>query len=274
MSTPAGSDRRILVIVPFAMEEAALAARSAQAAEYGARRGVTLEFRPVRVGPTSFVGNHDWLLADLGVFEAGCRAEQEGFAAVCVDTMSDSGVAALRSVLDIPVVGPGRTALLLAVTLGTTFSVLALWHPSVVRYRSAIADLRLQAQCASVRSLDLEPDFVRLLEGKEDEARRRIVEVGRACVADDGADVLVLGSTTLHKAAAWLGEAVDVPVVNPGPASYAMAELLVDTGLSHSRSCYLRTPAPRLDLYAAMAEAAGGLTGGSAGQAREDEVMP
>lgn len=259
MSTATAEDRQILVIVPFALDEAALAPRAAQAAGYGAGRGVSFVFRPVRVGPSSFVGNHDWLLADVGVFEAGCRAQEEGFVAVCVDTMSDSGVGALRSVLDIPVVGPGRTALLLAVTLGTRFSVVALWHPSVVRYRAAIAELHLERSCASVRSLDFQPDFVGLLRGKEEEARRRITEVARACVEEDGADVVVLGSTTLHQAATWLTEALDVPVIDPGPASYAMAELLIDTGLRHSRACYLRTPAPRLDLYEAMAEAAGTL---------------
>ena len=251
-----GNERRILVIVPFALDEAALDARSEQAADYTARRSVSFVFRPVRVGPTSFVGGHDWLLADLGVFEAGCQAQEEGFDAVCVDTMSDSGVSALRSVLDIPVVGPGRNALLLAITLGARFSILALWHPSVVRYRAAIGDLHLERHCASIRSLGFEPDFVGLLRGKEKAARDRLLEVGRQCVADDGADVIVLGSTTLHAAAKWLIDDLGIPVVNPGPASYAMAELLIDTGLSQSRKCYLKTPAPKLEVYRAMADAA------------------
>ncbi len=41
-----------------------------------------------------------------------------GFDAVCIDTMSDSGVAALRSSLSIPVVGPGRASMLTAMMLG------------------------------------------------------------------------------------------------------------------------------------------------------------
>jgi len=248
-------ERKILVIVPFALDDAQLKARTTQVEEYAAGRGTSFVFRSVRVGPTSFVGWHDWLLADLGVFEAGCHAQEEGFHAVCVDTMSDSGVSALRSVLDIPVVGPGRNAMLLAITLGARFSVVALWRPSVVRYRAAIADLRLEHHCASIRSLDFDPDFAGLLQGKEEAARQRIVEVGRSCVEQDGADVIILGSTTLHAAATWLEEELDVPIVNPGPASYAMAGLLLDTGLSHSTACYPRTPVPRLDLYRTMADA-------------------
>ena len=38
------------------------------------------------------------VLADVGILEAGLDAEKEGFLAVCIDTMSDSGVSALRSV--------------------------------------------------------------------------------------------------------------------------------------------------------------------------------
>ena len=49
---------------------------------------------------------------------AGLDAEKEGFSAVCIDTMSDSGVSALRSVLSIPVIGPGRTSMLTAMSLG------------------------------------------------------------------------------------------------------------------------------------------------------------
>ena len=42
------------------------------------------------------------------MFEAGLDAADEGYDAICIDTMSDSGASALRSVLDIPVVPPAR----------------------------------------------------------------------------------------------------------------------------------------------------------------------
>ena len=54
------------------------------------------EYRAVQAGPANYSSHHDFALADVSIFEAGCRAEDEGFAAVCIDTMSDSGVAALR----------------------------------------------------------------------------------------------------------------------------------------------------------------------------------
>src|SRR3546814_13585241 len=111
---------------------------------------------------------HDCLMMDLGVYEAGRTAEQEGFDAVVIDTMSDSGMAALRSVLSIPVIGPGKASMLYAPTLGAKFSVLAQWKPALPRYRKVIRDYGFERQCASVRSFAVEPYCGHLTEGKEE----------------------------------------------------------------------------------------------------------
>ncbi|MFM8768590.1 MAG: hypothetical protein ACKOD9_12770 [Rubrivivax sp.] len=100
--------RRILVIVPFAMSAENLLLRQQQLAGLSFGPGIEFVYRPVKAGPVNYSSHHDFVLADAANFEAGCRAQDEGFDAVCIDTMSDSGVAALRSVLDIPVFGPGR----------------------------------------------------------------------------------------------------------------------------------------------------------------------
>ena len=100
--------KKILVIVPFAMSEDNRELRRQQLDSLALPPGVQFEYRSVKAGPVNYASHHDFVLADVSIFEAGCRAEQEGFDAVCIDTMSDSGVAALRSVLDIPVFGPAR----------------------------------------------------------------------------------------------------------------------------------------------------------------------
>jgi allantoin racemase len=157
-------------------------------------------FRPVKAGPTSFMSPHDWTLMDLAIFEAGADAQAEGYDAVCIDTMSDSGLAALRSVLDIPVVSPGRASMLFALTLGSKFSVLAQWPPAIVRYRKALAEYGLAQHCASVRSFDIPPNFDALLDGKEDSAfprcSRTCMRASRRTARRD-----LPGSTTMHQAA-------------------------------------------------------------------------
>ena len=71
---------------------------------------------------------------------------------------------------------------------------------------------------------------------------KRAVEVGRAMIEEDRADVLVTGCGTLSFRAAELQEELGVPVVNPLRSALLLAELLVSSGLSHSKRSY---PTPR-----------------------------
>lgn len=247
---------RILVIVPFALDAAGVQRRRDQLEAVKLDAESEFHFRPVKAGPTSFMSPHDWTLMDLAIFEAGADAQAEGYDAVCIDTMSDSGMAALRSVLDIPVVSPGRASMLFALTLGSRFSILAQWPPAILRNRKAIAEYGLAQHCASVRSFDIPPDFDVLLGGKEERAFPKMLEACMKCVEEDGADVVILGSTTMHQAAGWLAERLPVPLVNPGPLSYKLVESLLALGLAHSRACYPKPQAPKLAMLHAMLAAA------------------
>ena len=89
---------RILVIVPFALDAEGIENRRKQQKYVELDPDTELVYRPVTAGPTSFMSPHDWSLMDLAIFEAGMDAQKQGFDAVCIDTMSDSGMMALRSV--------------------------------------------------------------------------------------------------------------------------------------------------------------------------------
>jgi allantoin racemase len=243
---------RILVIVPFALDAAGLANREKQQKYVDLDADTQLTYRPVTCGPTSFMSPHDWALMDMAIFEAGASAQADGFDAVCIDTMSDSGMAALRSVLDIPVISPGKASMLYALTLGAKFSILAQWEPALPRYRKAIREYGFEKQCASVRSFDQPPDFSALLDGKEDKVFPRMLAVARRCIEEDGADVICLGSTTMHQAAEFLAAELPVPVINPGPLSYKLAETLLAVGLTQGRAAYRAPVAPKLDMLHRM----------------------
>jgi Asp/Glu/hydantoin racemase len=214
------------------------------------------EYRAVKAGPVNYSSHHDFVLADASIFEAGCRAQQEGFAAVCIDTMSDSGVAALRSVLDIPVFGPGKVSMLSALMLGDRFSILTMasrWKPL---YKKALDELGMHHKCASVRVIEVSPDNQALLSGKEEEVFPLLEAAAMKAIEIDGADVIILGSTTMHQAHAHLQARLPVPVINPGPLSYKIAESMLALGHTHSRSAYPRPMHPRLDMLTAMMDAA------------------
>jgi allantoin racemase len=243
---------KILVVVPFPITGADLQRRQDQQHWSRLDSGTELVYRPVKAGPTSFVGPHDGLLLDAAIFEAGQTAQLEGFDAVCIDTMSDSCLQALRSVLDIPVVGPGKASMLYALTLGSRFSILAQWEPAIARYRKAVRDYGFSAQCASIRSFDTPPDFAGLLDGKEEAVFPRMLAAARACIATDGAEVLCLGSTTMHQAAQYLARELGVPVINPGPLSYQLADTLLALKLTHSRRASPSPRVPKLPVFQAM----------------------
>ena len=248
--------RRVLVIVPFAMAPEHLALRREQLQGIELSAQLQFEFRPVKAGPVNYSSHHDFVLADVANFEAGCRAQDEGFSAVCIDTMSDSGVAALRSVLDIPVFGPGKVSMLTALMLGERFSILTMasrWKPL---YKKALDELGLHHKCASVRAIEVAPDNQALLAGKEEDVFPLLEAAARRAIEEDGADVLILGSTTMHQSHAWLSQRLPVPVINPGPLSYKMAEAALGLGLAQSRQAYPRPLHPRLEMLQAMQVAA------------------
>jgi allantoin racemase len=223
-------------------------AREAQLQAVRLGPGMEFHFRPVRAAPANYTSEHDSVLADVSILDACKSAQAEGYDAVCIDTMSDSGLAAARSLLGIPVIAPGRASMLAALMLGERFSILIMWERWRPLYRKTLAELDLGARCASIRSIGVTPDNQSLLAGKEDDVFPLLLETARACVEHDGAEVILLGSTTMHQAHGYLAARLPVPVINPGPLTYKLAEAALALGLRHSRKAFPGPLVPRLDL--------------------------
>ncbi len=247
--------KKVLVLVPFPMSEENRTQRQQQLSAVELGPDIEFQFESVRAAPKNYVSQYDLVLADVGMMEAGLDAQKRGFDAVCIDTMSDSGVAALRSVLDIPVIGPGRASMLMAMMLGDRFSIITMWDQWKHLYVRTIKDLRLTDHCASVRSIDIAPDNQGLLKGKEEVIFPLLEKAAMQCVEEDGAHVILLGSTTMHQAYSYLAERLPVPIINPGPLSYKMAETVLGLGLSHSRVGYPKSPVPKDGMVRAMLDA-------------------
>lgn len=95
-----------------------------------------------------------------------------------------------------------------------------------------------ESRLASVRSIDVRPDAQALLQGKEDMVFSKLLDAAKQAIEEDSADVIILGSTTMHQSHAYLAEHLPVPVLNPGVIAYKQCELLLDLGLSHSKAAY------------------------------------
>ncbi len=249
--------KKDLVLVPVAMDENGLAKRRTQQNSVELGDNIEFDYRPVKAGPALYDSYHDFALADVAMFEAGISAEQDGYDAVCIDTMSDSGLDALRSVLDIPVISPGKASMLFALMLGNKFGMLAQWEPAAIRTRKFVSALGLAPFCAAIENYDVTPDYKNLMGGKEDETFPRMLAAAKRAI-EKGADVICLGSTTMYQAHEFLSEKLPVPVINPGPLTYKLVESALDLGLTHSRRPYPKPLVDHADMVHAMLAAGKG----------------
>lgn len=243
MAQDSAQERRIKVIVPIPMDEAGVSNRAEQLPEEFVRAGFRPEFEAVRWGAALGDSYHDTLLMDWTVFQAGVTAQDDGYAGVLIDTVSDSGLRPLRSALDIPVVGPGEASFAMAMMLGKKFSVLTMWPEWYPLYEKTLTEYGWWKRCASLRSIDTRPDVTELLEGKEEVVFAKLKAEATKAIEEDGADVIVLGSTTMHQSAAYLDAELPIPVLNPGQVAYKLLETQIELGLSHSKKAF---PAPEV----------------------------
>lgn len=232
------SQKRIKMIVPVPLPQEALAGFAAQMPAGLVRPDISIEFTGVRNGTSSLDSLFEATMADAFCLEAGLRAEEEGFAAVCLNSVSDSGLAALRSRLSIPVTGPGRSSFFLAADLSKRFSVVTMWPQWHWIYEKLALDTGLSSRLASIRNIGTRPDTHELLTGKEEFVFEKLEEECLKAIHEDGADAIILGSTTMHQSHAYLSERLDVPVLNPGLVAFKQCEMLLDLGLSHSKRTY------------------------------------
>ncbi|MFQ5761660.1 MAG: aspartate/glutamate racemase family protein, partial [Candidatus Bathyarchaeia archaeon] len=125
----------------------------------------------------------------------------------------------------------------------------------IALYKKHLNEYHLWDRCASLRDIGEVPDLAQLLTGKEETTFKKLEETCGKCIDEDGADVIILGSTTMHQSAKYLQERLPVPVLNPGLVAYKVAEMLVELGLSHSKHAYPTPTTLKDEMVLAMAAA-------------------
>jgi allantoin racemase len=115
--------------------------------------------------------------------------------------------------------------------------------------------MNLQNHLVGVESINTPPDVRNLLGGKEEVVFPKLRDAGLRLV-EQGAEAIVLGSTTMHQSAAYLNEHLPVPVINPGPATYKIAETMLSLGIAHSHVGFPRPHSEKLGMLHAMLDGA------------------
>lgn len=209
----------------------------AEAARAAASPGTEIIGLTPDFGADSCEGNFESYLAAIAVMDKVVRYEGE-YDAVIQAGYGEHGREGLQELLTVPVVDITEAAAATAMFLGRSYSVVTTLDRTVPLIEDRLILGGLHDRCASVRSsgmgvLELESDPERAVEAIAAEAQKA-VEIDRA-------EVIVLGCGGMAELKDRVVELCGVPVVDGVQAAVAVAEGLVNLGLTTSK---VRTYAP------------------------------
>jgi allantoin racemase len=132
-------------------------------------------------------------LAAPGILEQVLKSEREGADAVLIWGCHDPSLLSSRSLVDIPVIGPGSASMHIAAFLADYFSLIVqLPEVEQLAWRQ-IRDYRLEEKCIGVYSVDIP-----VLELGKPESYDAVKETVIESI-EDGADAVCFGCMALNK---------------------------------------------------------------------------
>lgn len=213
------------------------------------RADLTISHTEIDIGSPSIESEYDEAMSLPGTIAKAIEAEQEGVDAIVIDCMGDPGLKACREVVSIPVLGPAETSMHLAAMLGLTFSVVTvldsvkpIFHNLAKIY--GVADRMASIRVVNIPVLEIEADLARL--------NTQLAEAALKAVTEDDAHVIVLGCTGFFGCAEAIHEHLlkklhmDIPVIDPIPATVLVAAALVDARLTQSKKTYAMPPQKKM----------------------------
>lgn len=139
----------------------------------------------------------------------------------------DSGLAAARELLPIPVLGITESALTAAGALGQRIGIITFGAVSRRLYDDVFARSGLMPRVVGIRTIDIASTGEYLAPAQQD---ARIVAAANALVIEDGADAVVICGAAMAGVSRRLGTAIQVPVVDGVACAVREAEALVRAG--------------------------------------------
>lgn len=212
---------RLLLINPNISDSVSALIRAE--AERSAAPGTTLQVLTAPFGVAYIETRFEAL---IGAYAAAQLAAEHhaDVDAVIVAAFGDPGLAGLREALPCPVTGLSEAALASACLLGRRFSIVAISQRIRAWYRETVQANGLEGRLASIRALD-EP--LADIGSVQADQGGRLLALAERCVADDGADVIVLAGAPLAGLARSLRGRLPVPCVDGVSSAVRHAETLV-----------------------------------------------
>jgi len=190
-------------------------------------------------GPVAIESAYDETLAAFYSLDLVKKANKENYHAVIVACFSDPGLPAMKEVSDILVVGIQEASLHTAAMLGHKFTILT---PTKKRIPSKYNDVwrnKLLFNLASVRELGM---TVTETDEKPDLAQKRILEVARQAVEEDGAEVIILGCAGMAGYAEKAAKELNIVVIDPTSIAFKYVEAMAEAGIMQSKRALYAHP--------------------------------
>lgn len=195
-----------------------------------ARKDTSINVLSLKDGPNSLETFQSMVYVGPGIIELVKKCEGK-YDAIMVNCFGDPCVKAVREIVDIPVLGPGETSMLIASLLGHKFSVISPTKKTALQVELHARELGIEERLASVIGLEIP---VLELEKDKEKTINAVVRASEKAV-EDGAEVIVLGCTGMAYMADEIRKRLNVPLIEPASLTLKIAEALVDLKLKHSK---------------------------------------
>lgn len=219
---------KLLVVNPNTT--ASMTEKIAVAAKNVARPDTQIVASQSQIGPASIQGFLDVATCIPGLLEE--VRKHDDVDAIVVACFDDTGVDAVRCLVDVPVLGIGEAAYHAASMLATKFSVITTLSRSVPGLDNNLMRYGLVQKCAKVRATDI--PVLKLEEGDPGTIAKIRAEIKDA-IAQDNAEAIVLGCAGMADLMKMLSDEFGVPVIDGVASAVCMVEALVAAGLKTSK---------------------------------------
>ncbi|HHV38625.1 MAG TPA: hydrogenase expression protein HupH [Tepidimicrobium sp.] len=200
---------------------------------------VYIDVERIKYGTASIEGEYDGALAAPGILKAAQKAQEDGFDGIVISCMCDPAIEAAREIIDIPVVGPGRTSMIYAADISHKFAVISVSAGVIPTVERIGRQLGLGEKLVSVKALNMP-----VLElGDKNKLVNALTRKSIEVIDNFDAQAIILGCTGMMGVDALLEEDLrkngyNIPVIYPIAVAIRYLESLIKLEMAHSRAAY------------------------------------
>ena len=221
---------RILVVNPFGDTESHGVDNLGRIARPGT------EFDVVNIADVYPLRNNQWLyfrhMSTDGTLEKVMWAEKEGYDAVFISCSLDIGLYEARQLVDIPVTATLESAALVAHMMGAAYSLVTVDYQNGKIQEMLLTTYGLHDHFASQRPFDIDANDLYPDRTPPGEVIEAVLGAARACVEQDGAEVVIPGCTLagsiLTHDVPDVESVIGAPVLDGMVTGFKMAEMMAD----------------------------------------------